>query len=122
MTNPARVLVVDDQNVARGFFEMHVNSSAGYTLAGSLPAAELAPEFCDTHPVDLVLMDVMMRYGTDMVGCLPYFEMPLLHTRFHFMHKGARNGLENQSWSIYQFDKEDIVQTPIDPFKKPNDE
>lgn len=65
MTNPARVLVVDDQNVARGFFEMHVNSSAGYTLAGSLPAAELAPEFCDTHPVDLVLMDVMMRYGTD---------------------------------------------------------
>ena len=67
-------------------------------------------------------LTALMRYGTDMVGCLPYFEMPLLHTRFHFMHKGARNGLENQSWSIYQFDKEDIVQTPIDPFKKPNDE
>ena len=61
----ARVLVVDDQNIARGFFEMHVQTSQRYELAGSLSAAEFAPAFCDEHPVDLVVMDVMMRYGTD---------------------------------------------------------
>lgn len=65
-------------------------------------------------------LTALMRYGADMLDCLPYFEMPLLHTRFHFMHKGARNGLENQSWSIYQFNNDDIVLTPIDPFKTPS--
>lgn len=60
-----KVLVVDDQNIARGFFEMHVKTSQRYELAGSLSAAAFAPAFCDEHPVDLVVMDVMMRYGTD---------------------------------------------------------
>lgn len=60
-----KVLVVDDQNIARGFFEMHVQTSQRYELAGSLSAAEFAPAFCDEHPVDLVVMDVMMRYGAD---------------------------------------------------------
>ena len=60
-----KVLVVDDQNIARGFFEMHVQTSQRYELAGSLSAAEFAPAFCDEHLVDLVVMDVMMRYGTD---------------------------------------------------------
>ena len=60
-----KVAVVDDQNVARGFFEMHVRASVNYELAGSLPAAEHAVTFCDTHKVDLLVMDIMMRYGMD---------------------------------------------------------
>ncbi len=60
-----KVLVVDDQNVARGFFELQVKMTSDYELAGSLPAAEQAVSFCDSHPVDLVLMDVMMKYGVD---------------------------------------------------------
>lgn len=65
MAEKTRVLVVDDQNIARGFFEMHIKTSVNYELVRSLPAAELAVSFCDRHPVDLILMDVMMRYGMD---------------------------------------------------------
>ena len=60
-----KVIVVDDQNVARGFFEMHIRTSIRYDLVRSLPAAELAVTYCDQNPVDLVIMDVMMRYGMD---------------------------------------------------------
>ena len=60
-----KVLIVDDQNIARGFFEMHVRASVNYVLVQSLPAAELAVGWCDENPVDLIVMDVMMRYGID---------------------------------------------------------
>ena len=60
-----KVIVVDDQNVARAFFEMHIRTSIRYDLVRSLPAAELAVTYCDQNPVDLVIMDVMMRYGMD---------------------------------------------------------
>ena len=63
-------------------------------------------------------LTALMRYGTDMTDCLPYFDIPLMHTRYHFMNKGVHNGIENQSWSIYQFDNSAIELTPIDPFKK----
>jgi hypothetical protein len=59
-----------------------------------------------------------MRYGTEMTECLPYFTMPLMHTQYHFMRKGAGNGLENQNWSLYQYGNEDIELVPVNPFKK----
>ena len=59
------MIVVDDQNVDRSYFEMYVNTSLNYELVGSLSAAEFAVPYCDSHPVDLILMDVMMRYGID---------------------------------------------------------
>ncbi len=65
MPAPYRVLVVDDQNIARGYFEMHVVAAEQYDLAGSLPSAEMALDFCEREPVDLILMDVMMRHGID---------------------------------------------------------
>lgn len=60
-----RVLVVDDQNVARTFFELYVQAFTDYELVKALPSAELAVEYCNRYPVDLVVMDVMMRYGMD---------------------------------------------------------
>ena len=65
MSDPVRVLVVDDLRIARSFFEMYVRSSARYTLVGSLSSAGEALAFCKHNGVDLVLMDVMMRTGTD---------------------------------------------------------
>lgn len=62
-------------------------------------------------------LTALMRYGADMTDCLPYFDIPLMHTRYHFMDKGLHNGIENQSWSIYQFDNKATELTPIDPFK-----
>jgi DNA-binding NarL/FixJ family response regulator len=63
------VVVVDDQYVSRSFFEIQVQMSKGYALAASLSGAEQAIAFCDEHPVDLVIMDVMMKYGLDGLTC-----------------------------------------------------
>ena len=69
MDNRFKVLVVDDQYVARGFFEIHVEMSKRYQLAASLSSAEQAVNWCLEHPVDLVIMDVMMKYGLDGLTC-----------------------------------------------------
>lgn len=64
-----RVLVVDDQYVARSFFEIHVEMAKKYELAASLANAEEAVAWCMEHSVDLVIMDVMMKYGLDGLTC-----------------------------------------------------
>ena len=69
MSTPVKVLVVDDHFVERSFFEQHVQMSTKYILAGSLPNAEQAIAWCAEHPVDLVIMDVMMKYGLDGLTC-----------------------------------------------------
>ena len=65
----ARVVVVDDQYVSRSFFEIQVQMSRRYELAASLASAEQAIAFCMAHPADLVIMDVMMKYGLDGLTC-----------------------------------------------------
>ena len=69
MRECVRVVVVDDQYLARGFFEGLVRMSQRYELAASLAFAEQALAFCDEHPVDLVVMDVMMKRGLDGLTC-----------------------------------------------------
>ena len=69
MSERVRVVVVDDQYLARGFFEGLVRMSGRYELAASLPDAEQAMAFCDEHPVDLVIMDVMMKVGLAGLTC-----------------------------------------------------
>ena len=63
------MLVVDDQYVARSFFEIHVEMAKRYELVTSLANAEQAIVWCMEHPVDLVIMDVMMKYGLDGLTC-----------------------------------------------------
>lgn len=69
LSKKARVVVVDDQYVSRSFFEIQVQMSKGYELVASLSGAEQAIAFCMAHPVDLVIMDVMMKYGLDGLTC-----------------------------------------------------
>ena len=69
MNDKVKVLVVDDQYVARSFFEIHVGMTKNYELATSLSSAEQAVSYCQEHPVDLVIMDVMMKYGLDGLTC-----------------------------------------------------
>ena len=64
-----QVVVVDDQYLARGFFEGLVRMSERYELAASLPVAEQAVAWCLDHPADLVIMDVMMKHGMDGITC-----------------------------------------------------
>ena len=63
------VVVVDDQYVSRSFFEIQVQMSKGYELAASLSSAEQAIALCMAQPVDLVIMDVMMKVGLDGLTC-----------------------------------------------------
>ena len=69
MNKKTRVLVVDDQYVARSFFEIHVEMAKEYELAASLANAEQAIDYCANNPVDLVIMDVMMKYGLNGLTC-----------------------------------------------------
>lgn len=69
MNERAKVLVVDDQYVARSFFEIHVQMAKKYELISSMANAEAAVSYCAENPVDLVIMDVMMKNGLDGLTC-----------------------------------------------------
>lgn len=60
-----RVVVADDQNISRGFFEMYVRASADYELAAGLRTAQAALDYVDKHEVDLLILDIMMQDGID---------------------------------------------------------
>ena len=52
------VLIVEDQRLMRETMENYICRAEGYALSGSLERASKAKSFCQTNPVDLVLMDV----------------------------------------------------------------
>lgn len=58
-----KVLVIDDQRIAREYMENVVHSGKDYELVGSLSQADLASTVCQRNAVDLVLMDVC-THGT----------------------------------------------------------
>ena len=53
-----RLLLVEDDPMARQLLEIYMESSNVYELAGSVESALFAEAFCRTHSVDMVLMDV----------------------------------------------------------------
>ena len=66
-----RVLLVEDDPMARQLLEIYVDKSEECELAGSLESALFAEVFCRTHPVDVILMDVctaMNANGIDAAG------------------------------------------------------
>ncbi|MCI5620306.1 MAG: response regulator transcription factor [Lachnospiraceae bacterium] len=58
-----KVLIIDDQRIAREYMEHVVCSGEDYELVGSLSQADLAATVCQRSEVDLVLMDVC-THGT----------------------------------------------------------
>ena len=65
MQNPIRVVVADDQNISRGFFEMYVRASSRYEVAAALRSAREAVDYLEEHEADLLILDVMMQEGID---------------------------------------------------------
>lgn len=65
VNNRIRVVVADDQNISRGFFEMYVRASTRYELAASFRTAQEAADYADGHEADLLILDVMMQEGID---------------------------------------------------------
>lgn len=69
--------------------------------------------FCG-YDVAWYFMNALMKYGHSPKDCLPYFEMDLLSAPFRFVKGESGRGLENYSWSIYQYDKDSLELKPID--------
>ncbi len=65
MEEKTRVVVVDDQRLARMYVDLFVKTSTRYELAASIPLAEDALTWCRENPCDLVIMDVVMERGVD---------------------------------------------------------
>ena len=65
MNDRIRVVVADDQNISRGFFEMYVRASTRYELEASLRTAQEAVAYVDEQEPDLLILDVMMQEGID---------------------------------------------------------
>ncbi|MGN1319300.1 MAG: response regulator transcription factor [Lachnospirales bacterium] len=59
-----KVLVVDDQLVARELFEMYLKSNENYEIVALLPSASLVEEFIKSNSVDIILMDILMNDGS----------------------------------------------------------
>ncbi|MGN0628467.1 MAG: LuxR C-terminal-related transcriptional regulator [Oscillospiraceae bacterium] len=60
-----KVLVVDDQVVARDMFMLYINTSERYDLAGSVSSAAKALSFISENHVDIVIMDILMSDGSN---------------------------------------------------------
>lgn len=58
-----RVMIVDDQYIARQLFEMYIKTSERYEMVMQVETAAKAAEIVKTIPVDLVLMDILMGEG-----------------------------------------------------------
>lgn len=60
-----KVLVIEDQRIAREYMENVIQSGKDYELADSLSKADLAETVCRRSAVDLVLMDVCTHGAKD---------------------------------------------------------
>ena len=65
LSRKTRVVVADDQNISRGFFEMYVRAATDYELLSGLRTAQEAVDFLREHEADLLILDVMMQEGID---------------------------------------------------------
>lgn len=53
-----KILIVEDQPMARKLLESYIEKEADFVLAASIPGANLAPAVCDGQKIDLICMDV----------------------------------------------------------------
>ena len=59
------VMIVEDQSIARKYFEAVVEAAPDFKLLYSLDPASVAYIYCSRFPVDLVVMDVVMADGSN---------------------------------------------------------
>lgn len=60
-----KVMIVDDQYVARQLFELYIKTSDRYELAASVESASCVRESLAAKRVDLILMDILMNDGSN---------------------------------------------------------
>jgi two-component system vancomycin resistance associated response regulator VraR len=59
------VLIVDDQKIPRMLFEMIVRANDNFSECYCVESAAFADDYCSRYKIDLVLMDVVMRDGSN---------------------------------------------------------
>ncbi|MCR4805464.1 MAG: response regulator transcription factor [Clostridia bacterium] len=110
MDDKVRVVVADDQRLARMYVDMFVASSSRYELAASLPLAEDALAWCRRNSADLVIMDVVMEQGMNGLAAAAQLkkEMPdvrvILATSMaqpEWMDEAKRAGIESFWYKEY---------------------
>ncbi len=62
---PYNVLIVDDQRMSRQLFEHIVSSDENYVVVAAVETAMFADAWCARGGIDLVLMDVVMKDGSN---------------------------------------------------------
>ena len=60
-----RVLIVDDQRMSRQLFASVVVSDSRYTVAAAIETALVADAWCAKGGIDLIIMDVVMKDGSN---------------------------------------------------------
>lgn len=60
-----KVMIVDDQYIARQLFEMYLKSSERYELVMQIESASMAENAIKGIAVDLILMDILMPDGSN---------------------------------------------------------
>ena len=95
-----RVIVCDDQNISRGFFEMYVRAAAGFELIAGLRTAREAVDYLKEHEADLLILDVMMQDGIDGLSAAALIkkEHPLL--KIILTTSAAETGWEDKAREI----------------------
>ena len=53
-----RVLIVEDDSMARKLLEIYINESSDYEMVHSIESAAMAEFYCLTNKIDIILMDV----------------------------------------------------------------
>ena len=67
----------------------------------------------DGFDVGWYFLNALMEFGPHATECLPYYHLPLIHTRYYFNKSRYEDGLENRYWSIYQYDNRSIELKPL---------
>lgn len=69
-----RVIIVDDQNISRKFFENVLEKSNDYELVKSIESAGMLDVYLAKYEADLVLMDVVMADGSSGLTAAEYIK------------------------------------------------
>lgn len=58
-------------------------------------------------------LSALTKFGPRPMDCLPYYQIPLLHTRYVFGKSRYEDGLENRYLNVFQYDNQAIELKPV---------
>lgn len=99
-----RVLIVEDDPMARQLLELYIGQQNDYVLAGSLESAAFALSWCLKNPVDVILMDICtalhasgLREAEKIKAALPAIKIVLITSQpeCSFLSRAREAGVDS---------------------------